>query len=340
MKAVVCTEYNSLEHIKVSEVSDPQITGPNDIIIRVVCSTVQTADWRVRTLEMPAGMTNLARLIFGWQRPRQPVLGTEFSGVVDKVGANVQEIGEGDAVVGTNGGRFGAHAELCKVKRGWVLCKIPPGLSFAAAASIPFGGLTALDFLRNRAQLRPQEKVLVLGASGAVGVAAVQIATVLGAHVTAVCSKQNFSWLQPLGAQDLIDYNTQDIARCGKTFDVVVDPVGLWSLGQLRNLTRSRGRILLVSAGLVEMLRAPFLRFHADRQAFAGLTSESSPHLEELLNWTVQGKFQPIIDSIHTMENAAEAHKRVATRHKRGSVLLSFGSTQPNTVPNPRDQIV
>jgi NADPH:quinone reductase-like Zn-dependent oxidoreductase len=324
MRAVVCSEYNSLDHISLRDVPRPRIESPGDILVRVVCSSVQTADWRVRSLEMPRCMATLARLAFGWRRPRQPILGTDFAGVVVEVGAEVRDFSVGDAVLGTNGGRFGAHAEFTKARQGGVLCKIPAGLTFASAAAIPFGGLTALDYLRHKARVQAGDRVLVLGSSGAVGVAAVQIATFLGAHVTAVASGRNFSWLEKLGAKDFIDYTTDSVTSSGKTFDVVLDSVGVWNLRELKHLARRGGRLLLISAGLGEMLQAPFSHLLGGPHVYSGLTYESSARLMELLTWTTQGQFQPVIDKIYPCAEAADAHRHVASRHKRGNVIVSF----------------
>jgi NADPH:quinone reductase-like Zn-dependent oxidoreductase len=325
MKAAIVTKYGPPEEVVIEERPVPSISA-DDILVRVRYATVQTADWRVRSLSMPRGMTLLARLIFGLSRPRQPVLGTEYSGEVVEVGAAVSEFKKGDEVLGTSGAFFGAHAELIKVSKKAIIVRKPPGLDFKEAAALPFGGLTALDYLRDKAHVRAGDRVLITGASGALGVAAVQIAKHLGAHVTAVCSEPNFELVKKLGADEVIDYRKENFYERGATYDLVFDSLGILQIADLRRATRPQGKILLLSATLDQMLLAPVWNIFSSQKVVVGVANESRAKLEELLELVARGRYRVIVDQVFPFERIVEAHRRVDSRHKRGNVVLEMAN--------------
>jgi NADPH:quinone reductase-like Zn-dependent oxidoreductase len=187
----------------------------NEVLIRVYATTVSAGDWRARSLTMPAGLGLIGRLVFGIIRPRKPILGTDLSGVVEAVGADITTFKPGDALIGFPGAGFGAHAEHIVMPADGKIVHKPAALSFHEAAAIPFGATTAYDFLINKGKLRAGERVLINGASDSTGSACVQIAKHFGAEVTGVCSGANADLVRVIGADHVIDYNAQDFTKGG-----------------------------------------------------------------------------------------------------------------------------
>lgn len=326
MKAIVCTQYGSTEFLKVAEVFTPIPKG-NEILVKVRASTVQAADWRIQTLTVPRGMKFICRLVFGFSKPRQPILGTELSGVVTEVGKSVNRFKVGDNIIATTG-RFGAHAEFVVLAEDGVVFKKPDSLSFQKSAALAFGGTTALYFLRDQARLKHGDHLLVNGASGPVGVAAIQLAKHLGAKVTAVCSEAHFDLVKSLGADNTIDYSNEDFRKNGEKYDVVMDVVGTLRFSTTKNSLRPNGRMLLVTADLLEMLLIPWHNLTSSQKVFAGVTKEDPKLLSKLLELVQNGQFQSIIDREFPFERAPEAFAYVAQRHKKGNVVINMPSLQ------------
>src|SRR5512138_1658542 len=257
MRAVVYERYGSPDVLELREVPTP-VPGDHEILVRVRAATVSAADWRVRSLEVPAGFGIPARLAMGLFRPRQRILGTELSGDVAAVGKAVTRFRVGDAVFAFPGLKMGCHAEYRRVREDGPVAPKPPNLSYEEAAALCFGGTTALDFLR-RAKLAAGEAVLVNGASGSVGTAAVQLAKHLGAEVTGVCSTRNLELVRSLGADHVVDYTREDFTRSGKSYDVIMDNAGTAPFSRVKGSLKEGGRLLLVLASLPAMLQAPWV---------------------------------------------------------------------------------
>src|SRR5688572_13894199 len=216
MKAIVYSRYGSPDVLEVKELPKP-VPGDKEVLIKVLATTVTAGDWRVRSLDVPTGFGLLARLALGISKPRQPILGTELSGEIEAVGKDVTRFKAGDQVFAFSDLRMGCHVEWkCMPEDGAVVAK-PANLSHEEAATLCFGGTTALAYLR-KAKIRRGDRVLVNGASGGVGTAAVQLAKHFGAHVTGVCSGGNFELVRSLGADALIDYTRQDFTENGETY--------------------------------------------------------------------------------------------------------------------------
>jgi len=256
VKAITYQRYGSPDVLEMSTLPKP-VPGDHELLIRVRAATVSSADWRMRSLEMPRGFGLLGRLAVGFNKPRKPVLGTELAGEVEAVGRAVTTFKAGDPVFAFSGAALGCHAEYrCMPANGAVALK-PPNLSFEQAAALSFGGATMLDFFR-RAQLRQGERVLVNGASGTVGSAAVQLAKHFGAHVTGVCSSAKLELVRSIGADEVIDYTRRDFVETNTPFDVIVDTVGNATFSRSRSALAEGGRLLLVLASLPELLKAPW----------------------------------------------------------------------------------
>ncbi len=320
MKAAVYTTYGPPEVVTIAEVPTP-VPGDTDVLIRVRATTVSTADWRVRSLILPAGFGLLARPIFGFTRPRQPILGTELAGDIVAVGKNVTRFKVGDAVFAYAGGKMGCHAEYRCLPEQAPIVRKPANLTYEESATLSFGGTTMLDFYR-RARLKAGERVLVNGASGAVGIAAVQLARHAGAEVTAVCGGRSADLVRSLGATHAIDYKKEDFTRNGQTYDVIVDTVGTAPYARCKGSLAAGGRLLVILGGLLELLSAPLISMTGDKKVIAGPAAERLEDVQRLGELAEAGALKPVIDRTYPLEQIVEAHRYVDSGRKRGSVVV------------------
>jgi NADPH:quinone reductase-like Zn-dependent oxidoreductase len=322
MRAAVYERYGPPDVVELKEVAKPR-PGDDEILIRTVATTVTSADWRVRSLDVPAGFGLVSRLVLGVVGPRQPILGTELAGVVEAVGKDAGKFKAGDQVFAFSGAGMGCHAEYkCMPEKGAVALK-PPNLTYDEAAALSFGGTTALDFFR-RAKLQSGEKVLINGASGAVGSAAVQIARSFGAEVTGVCSAANVELVRSLGATHAIDYTREDFTQNGETYDVIVDTAGTAPFPRSKGSLEKRGRLLMVLGGLPDMLWVPWVSLTSSRKIIAGPAAERAEDLQVLAELARGGELRPVIDRRYPFEQIVEAHRYVETGRKKGNVVLTL----------------
>ncbi|MFN7130755.1 MAG: NAD(P)-dependent alcohol dehydrogenase [Myxococcales bacterium] len=322
MKAAVYRRYGPPEVVRIEELPTPS-PGPLEVLVRVRATTVSAADWRARSLMMPPGFGPFARPVFGFLGPRKKVLGTELAGVVEAVGSGVTRFKPGDAVFAFPGFDLGAHAEYRVMKEDGRIAPKPPSLSFEEAAALCFGGTTALHFLRTLGKVQPGEEVLIIGASGAVGSAAVQLAKHLGARVTGVTSTRNLALVAELGASRVIDYTKARFTELGEKYDVIFDTVGATSFEESEAVLKDGGRLLLAAATLVQILRSGAKK--NGKRVITGTTPETREQLVELAQLVEAGKFRPVIDRTFPLERIAEAHALVDSGHKRGSVVVTVG---------------
>jgi NADPH:quinone reductase-like Zn-dependent oxidoreductase len=321
LQAAVYRRYGAPEVVHIQEV--PDLTPKADeLLVKVVATTVTSADWRVRSLQAPAGFGAMVRLVFGITRPRQPVLGTEFAGVVQAVGARVRNFAVGDQVFGNTGARMGCHAQYVCISHDAAVAHKPHNVPFAQAAALSFGGTTALDFFR-RGKLKRGETLLINGASGAVGTAAVQLARHAGAHVTAVCSGANAALVKSLGADAVIDYTQEDFTTNGQTYDVVMDNAGTAPYARCKNSLAPTGRLLLVLADLPSMLAGMYVPLLSKHRVVAGPASARAEDLHELTRLAQAGVFTPVIDRSFAFTQIVDAHRYVDAGRKRGNVMIN-----------------
>jgi NADPH:quinone reductase-like Zn-dependent oxidoreductase len=322
MKAIVYEQYGPPDVLHLKEVERPA-PKDNEVLIKIHATTVTSADWRLRSLELPRGFGLIARLMFGISRPRQPILGFELSGEIVSLGKSVSIFEAGDEVFALCSAGMGCHAEYkCMPEDGTVALK-PRTLTYEEAATLPFGGTTALSFLR-RGRLQAGEKLLVNGASGAVGTAAVQLAKHFGAEVTGVCSTANVELVRSLGADHVIDYTVEDFTRNGRTYDVIVDTAGTAPFSRCKGSLTERGRLLLVLGGLADMLLIPWVAMTSTKKVIAGPAGERAEDLIFLAELAGAGKFRPVIDRCYPFEQTAEAHRYVDTGRKKGNVVITL----------------
>ncbi len=322
MKAALVQRYGPPEVVQFSEVATPQPTR-GQVRVKVLATAVTAGDWRVRSGVLPRGFGALRGLALGFGGPRQSVLGTDVAGVVDAVGEGVTRFAVGDAVVAFPGSAMGGHAEFIVMPEMGRLVKKPAALTFEECAALPFGGMTALDFL-TRGQVRAGERVLVNGASGNVGSAAVQLAKHLGATVTGVCSAANAALVKSLGAAEVIDYAARDFAVGPEQYDVIVDTVGNAPYARVKGVLAPGGRLLAVLADLPATVGAAFVGGPQRHRVIAGPASEKVSDLEALMALASAGALKPVIQERFDFAHLVDAYRVVDSGRKRGSVVVAL----------------
>ena len=312
MKAVVCTGYGPPDVLELRQVEKP-VPKDHEVLIKVHATTVHRGDVRIRSFDVPRGQRFMARLVLGFTRPKNPILGMELAGVVEGVGKDVTLFKPGDEVFGFTGWGLGAYAEYACVRekprrsvaKDGMLAMRPANMTLQeAAAGVATGGATALRVLR-KANIKRGQKVLIYGASGSVGTYAVQLAKSFGADVTGVCSTANLELVRSLGADRVIDYTQQDFTEGDEVYDVVFDAVA--------KLDPSRGKKALKSGGI-------YLNVDKDSASGGGGSPEDLVFLTDLIK---HGKVRAVIDRCYPLEEIVEAHTYVEKGHKKGHVVVT-----------------
>lgn len=321
MKAVFCRAYGSPDVVTVEDTPTPEPKA-GEVLVRIHAATVSAADRRIRSLDVPAGFGLPVRLVFGWSRLKKPILGTDLAGVIEQVGPGVTRFKVGDPVLGNIGAELGCHAEYRVVRESAALVPMPANLSFEEAASLVFGGTTALFFLRDLLKVKAGEHVLVSGAGGAVGSAAIQIAKALGAEVTAVASGAKHNLVRALGADHFIDYAQEAVPGSVTRYDVILDCFGNLTHQGCKDVLSAKGRLGLVVAGLPQYLAMPFINFFNPKKLCAGVVREKAEDLHYLGDLVATGRLRPVIGASFPLAEAREAHRLIDAGHKTGSIVL------------------
>ncbi len=323
MRAVVYDGYGPPEVLRLEEV-EPPVPRDDDLLIRVHATTVNRLDVHTREANAKSGATVslLSRVLSGLRRPRQRILGSEFAGEVEAVGPAVKEFAVGDRVFGTSGLRFGAYAELMCMRESARIARMPAGVSFEDAAPACDGALNALTCLK-QADLRKGRRILVYGASGAIGTAGVQLARYFGAEVTAVCSTKNLELVRSLGADSVIDYTREDFTKNGKTYNVIFDAVGKHSFKRCR-ASLEPGGIYLPTDGFRNLVLALWTPRFGDRKVLFQIPPQQTKQDVLFLKQLIEaGKYRPVIDRTYPLEDVVEATRYVETEQKTGNVVLT-----------------
>jgi NADPH:quinone reductase-like Zn-dependent oxidoreductase len=324
MKAAVHHRFGGPGVVQIMDLPMPR-PGSGEVLVRIVTTTVSTADWRIRSLAVPRGFGLPVRLMFGWNHPRRPVLGTELAGVVAEVGPGASGFAVGDEVVAFVGAGLGCHAEFRVVKASAAMIHRPGALTWDEAGAMSFGGATALGFLRDKIRLRAGERLLVTGASGAVGSAGVQIGRAMGAQVTGVARRENHDLLRSLGAAEVHDYRDWTATDDPQGFDAILDVAGRIPAAKLGRALRSGGRLAQVVGDLPSLLSAPFLRLGDGRRVIGGTIPERKADLEELATLAERGLYRPVVGSVTPLDRIVEAHRITDSGHKQGSAVVRVG---------------
>ncbi|MCX6559113.1 MAG: NAD(P)-dependent alcohol dehydrogenase [Candidatus Aminicenantes bacterium] len=328
MKAIVYTEFGSPDVLRFEETARP-MPKPNEILVRIRAASVNFGDTMARSFKavtprgfnMPFLFWLIAKASIGWNKPRIRILGNEFAGDVVSVGRDVKRFKPGDQVFGYTGQRFGAYAEfLCLAESAPVAHK-PANLTIEEAAVIPYGAMMALPLLR-RANLQPGRTILINGASGGIGSAAVQIAKHLGAEVTAVCGGPRLEFVRALGADRAIDYEEQDFTRNGETYDAIFDILGRAPFSRCRHSLKARGVLLYASFKTRHLLAMIRTSLSGGLRVVCALAPGSLKDLLVVKELVEAGKIKAIVDRRFPMDRAAEAHRYVETGRRRGAVVI------------------
>lgn len=303
MKAIICPQYGPAEVLQLEEVAKP-IPKSSQILVKIVATTVNSGDARVRSLHVKGFMKVIMRLVLGISKPRQPILGTTFSGIVETVGDNVSKFKVGDKVFGMTGFKFGTHAEYIAVNQHSHVLEMPKNATYEEAAAIIFGGHTAIYFLEKaKIAEKPSKKILIIGATGSVGTAAIQIAKHHHADITAVCSSNGQKLVGELGVSSIILYDKEDFTKRAEKFDIIFDAVGAFN--------RKKCAALLNENGVYESVNK--------------YASETIQQLELLKELFEKGVFKATIDKTFKMAEIIEAHRYVDEGRKKGNVVLKIG---------------
>ncbi len=322
MKAIVYTEYGPPDVLQLKEVEKPT-PKDNEVLIKVYATTVTATECTFRR-----GEPFFSRLFTGLIRPRITTLGEELAGEIEAVGKDVELFKPGDQVFGSAGPSLGAYSEYICLPEDGVLALRPANVTYEEAAGTCDGVLTALPFLRDKGSIQSGQEVLIYGASGSVGTAAVQLARYYGAKVTGVCSTTNLEMVKSLGADKVIDYTKEDFTKAGQTYDIVFDTVGKISFSRCRSSLKQRGIFLeagIVLAILPQVLWTSMIGSKKVMIAATGLrrASERTKDLIFLKELMETGKIKPVIDRRYPLEQIAEAHRYVDKGHKKGNVVIT-----------------
>jgi NADPH:quinone reductase-like Zn-dependent oxidoreductase len=324
MRAVVYTEYGLPHVLLLKEVEKPA-PADNEVLIRVHAAEATKSDCEMRLSKFAVKWFWLPlRLAMGVTKPRKQILGGYFAGEVEAVGKDVIKFKAGDQVFGSAALRLGAYGEYVSLPASSTLVPKPHNLNFDEAAAVPFGGLNALHFMR-KANIRSGEKVLINGAGGSIGIYAVQIAKAMGAEVTAVDSTIKEEMLRRIGADHFFDYTRENFAKSGRSYDVIFNMVARSSFSECVNSLNPGGRYLMGNPRLSDMLRSVLTSRFSDKAAIFAFAGEKEEELLALRQMIGEGKIKAIVDKIYPMEQAAEAHRRVETEQRLGSVVISMG---------------
>jgi NADPH:quinone reductase-like Zn-dependent oxidoreductase len=304
MRAIICTKYGPPEVLKITNVEKP-VQKDNEILIKIIASSVNSADVRIRSLDVPGFLKVIMRFVLGFNKPRKPILGVAFSGVIEQTGKNVTNFKNGEEVFGITGFKFGTYGEYIALSEKSIVVKKPINATFEEAAAIPFGGHTAIYFLdKAKISAKANPKILIYGATGSVGTAAIQIAQYHNAEITAVCSEKGLKLIKELGVDKVILYDKEDFTKCSERFDIIFDTVGKVSKKQCAPLLNKGGRY--VTVGSLES------------------ASERKEQLELLRKLFEAGKYKATIDKIYSMDEIVEAHRYVDTGRKKANVVLKI----------------
>ncbi|EOO23210.1 quinone oxidoreductase [Bacillus cereus BAG1X2-3] len=301
MKAIICTKYGPPNVLQLQNVEKPK-PKKNEVLVKIHATSVSTGDCRIRGFNSPLLFWIPMRIILGFRKPRKPILGVELSGEIEDIGTDVTQFKKGDPVFALTELNLGGYAEYTCVHESGLIALKPTNVTYEEAAVIPFGGTSALHFLR-KGQIKKGQQVLIYGASGSVGTAAVQLAKYFGATVTAICSSSNFDLVTALGADNVIDYMKEDFTKRGDHYDIIFDAVGKYKKSLCTDALMPNGKYVSVNGMM------------------AKVSKEDMNLLKQLAETE---KLKPVIDRTYRLEEVAEAHTYVEMGHKKGNVSITL----------------
>lgn len=331
MKAIVYTEYGPPDVLHLQEVAKPVPKG-DEVLVRIAATSVNYGDLSARNFKnissrdfhMPFLLWLIAKISFGWSKPKTTILGSEFAGEVESTGPNVRSFKPGDQVFGYLGQSMGAYAEYHCMPETGVLALKPTNMAFEEAAVVPMGAIMAL-YLLKKVNVRSGQKVLINGASGSIGSAAIQIAKHFGAEVTGVGGTPRLEFMKSLGADAVIDYTKEDFTRNGQTYDLIFDVLGKSSFSRCKDSLTPDGIYLLASFKTGDLLDMVRTSISGGKKVICALAPGGTADLLEVKQLIEAGQIKAVIDKRFPLEQAAEAHRYVEQGHKKGQVAITVG---------------
>lgn len=320
MKAYIFEEYGPPEMLQLKEIPR-QIPKSDEILIKAYATSVSAADWRLRSFTILKGFGLIFKAMFGYPKPKKQILGSEICGIIEQIGVDVKDFKVGDKVFAFADFDLGCYVEYKVFNQNGLVCHLPQNLSFIEGGAMCFGASTALGFFK-RAELKASQKILINGASGAVGTAAVQLAKHFGANITAICSAANAELVKSLGAGRVIDYKTQSLSDLGETFDIIMDNVGNLPFEISKNYLNENGKTLAVVADLPQMLKSIFSNFFGSKKMLSGSATTSIDDLKFLAKLAQNGEYKPVVSKIFAFNEMVEAHHYVDSGHKIGNAVV------------------
>jgi len=319
MRSATTPHYGSPQVIQLARRPRP-LANDHDIIVEVEAAAVTAGDVRMRSADFPGISALPGRMLMGVSRPRNEVQGTMFAGRVVEVGEEVKRFAPGDRVFGSVD--HGAYATFVRIHEDMTIAKIPDDIGFIEAASVPYGAVTALYFLQHLADLQPGERVLIVGASGGVGQYAVQIAKYLGAEVTGVCSEPNALRVLELGADRVIDYQTENYLSSGETYDVIFDIQGVTGFWQARNALSARGRFITLLVSFAVLMQMAATSILGGKRAIFGVALGGPDQLAKVADLLSCGAIRPVPGAVFPFDEIARAHETAQSRRSNGTVIV------------------
>ncbi len=324
MQAIVHTKYGPPDELQLKEVEKP-VPGDNEVLIKIHATTVTTTDCNARNFTfVPESFMFFARIMFGFKKPRIKILGIDLTGEIEAIGKNVRLFKAGDHVFGSPGTKFGGHAEYVCVPENGALALKPDDMRWEEAASVSLAGNTALFFIRDLAKIQSGQKILIHGASGAIGTYAVQLAKYYGAVVTGVCSATNTEMVKSLGADKVIDYTKEDFTKSEERYDFVFGVVGKTTFSQCKDILKPKGIYLENMMEIKDFLKVLWTSITEGKKIKGGVSVETAENLNFLKKLIVSGKLVPVIDRVYPLERTAEAFHYVEQGHKKGNVVITI----------------
>lgn len=323
MKAIIYRQYGKPGVLKVRQLKKP-VPKDNEVLVQVRATSVTTGDQKMRSLDLPRGFGLIGRIVFGILAPRRQILGTEFAGRIVATGQHVTRFNIGDDIFAYPGAGLGGYAEFATIAEDQAIALKPDQLSYKEAVALSFGAATALNFLRDKGGIQNGDNVLIVGASGGVGTAAVQIAKHFGAYVSGVCSTANMDLVHSIGADNVLDYTREDFSQSEDKYDIILDTTGTVTYQKAQKALRPGGRFLMVSGDLPQLI-SMLLASKADgKKGIAGYAPERAEELAFIANLVHAGQYRPVIDRCYPFEQIQEAHAYVDTGRKKGNVVISL----------------